>query len=414
MWTRDVDDKVLIVGADTRAVKTLQAQLELSGLRGRIAVADDEPVSVGQDESRPSLVIWHASPHGGADGRLVDAMIAEGVPAVAIGADGRSVPPGIDAVMHGDYTVPSLLETVGRFVDLPRPADVIDMTRSRENPVDEEACYHDLFDRASDAILLIDHDTHIILEVNREAETLYGYDRSELIGMSLLQIVPQEEHAEIWQNILDLDTCDESTFQFDERTHSRRDGSRLTVSVSNSLLTCRGRRIFQDIARNETERFGREHLFEQILDSALDPTVIVDADGNIEFVNSQLQAAFGYTRGELINQPVEVLAPERLAVRHVHYRVDYNDDPQPREMGSGLEHCGQTKDGRKIPIEMSPAPVWDHGRRLVAASIREITEPKRIRDALQESEVRFRDFADAAADWFWGWTLTCASPKWLI
>ncbi len=401
MWMHDIDDKVLIIGADDRAVQTLQAQLELSGLRGRLAVVDDQPVPDGRDLSPPSLVIWDESATGGGAGQLVEAMIAKGVPVIVIGADGRSGLLETDAVLHGNYTVPKLLETVGRFVDLPRPADVISMDRPRGSLVDEEAFFHDLFDRASDGILLIDYDTHLIIEVNDRAEALYGYDRRELIGMSLLEIVPQEEHVEMWINSKNLDADEELVLHAGERTHLTKDGRRLTVSVSASLLTCRGRKIFQDIVRDETERFEREHLLEQILDSAPDPTVIVDADGNIQFVNRQLQAAFGYTRDELINQPVEVLVPERLAKGHVSHRDNYNNNPQPREMGSGMELCGQTKDGCEIPIEVSLAPVKDHGKRLVAASIRDITERKRSRDALRESEARFRDFADSAGDWFW-------------
>ena len=398
---RDIDNKVLIFGADERALQTLQAQLELSGLRGRIAVAEGELVFADHASSRPALIIWHGSAKGEGVRQFVDRMIAANVPVVAIGVDARSSPPEIDAVLHGDCTVPSLLETVGRFVDLPRPADIIAMDRSRESLVDEEACYHDLFDRASDAILLIDHDTHIVLEVNRQAEALYGYDRSELIGMSLLEMVPTEEHAEIWRTIRDLDTGGKAVLHIDKRTHLRKDSHPLSVSINTSLLTCRGRRIFQDIVRDETARFERERLLRQILDSAPDPTVIVDAGGKIQFVNRQLQTAFGYTPGELIDRPVEVLIPERFAGRHVHHRSGYNDDPRPREMGSGLELCGKTRDGREVPIEVSLSPVRDHGRRLVAASIRDITERKRTRDALLESEARFRDFADSAADWFW-------------
>lgn len=152
---------------------------------------------------------------------------------------------------------------------------------------------------------------------------------------------------------------------------------------------------------NQTERGGREALLEQILDSAPDPMVIVDAGGKIQLANSQLQATFGYTREELIDQPVEILVPKRLATQHAHHREAYGSDPQPREMGSGLELCGQTKDGREIPIEVSLAPVQSHGQLLVSAALRDITERKRVRDALQISEQRFKDFADTAADWFW-------------
>ena len=157
----------------------------------------------------------------------------------------------------------------------------------------------------------------------------------------------------------------------------------------------------EGIAQDDLERQGRETLLIQILDSTPDAMLIVDSDGRIQLINRQLEDLFGYSRDELLNRPVEILLPERLAAGHVHLRQAYAIDPKPREMGSGLELVGRRKDGSDVPIEVSLAPVRGDGQRLVAAALRDITERKRMLRALQASQQRFEDFANIAADWFW-------------
>ncbi|MEM8951875.1 MAG: PAS domain S-box protein [Pseudomonadota bacterium] len=154
-------------------------------------------------------------------------------------------------------------------------------------------------------------------------------------------------------------------------------------------------------ADDDVERQGLETLLMQILDSTPDAMVIVDCDGRIQLINRQLEDLFGYARDELLDQPVEILLPERLAAGHVHLRQAYAVDPQPREMGSGHELVGRRKDGGEVPIEVSLSPVRSEGQKLVAAALRDITERKRMVRVLQASHQRFEDFANIAADWFW-------------
>src|SRR5271157_2763239 len=58
--------------------------------------------------------------------------------------------------------------------------------------------------------------------------------------------------------------------------------------------------------------------------------------GQILYVNSQAIRMFGYERGELINQSIDMLVPERLRQRHLQYRRVYAERPHLRHMGVGL------------------------------------------------------------------------------
>ena len=128
---------------------------------------------------------------------------------------------------------------------------------------------------------------------------------------------------------------------------------------------------------------AREALFESLLQSAPDAIVIINQDGEIVLVNSRAEQVFGYDRGELIGQPVEILVPERFREAHVAYRQQFIDEPRTRPMGIGLDLLGRRRDGTEIPVEISLSPLTTPEGILVTAIIRNISERKRIEEELR-------------------------------
>src|ERR1051325_2601825 len=115
-----------------------------------------------------------------------------------------------------------------------------------------------------------------------------------------------------------------------------------------------------------------EARFRGLLEVAPDPIVIVAEHGIIQIVNRQTELAFGYSRDELIGQPVEVLVPERYRPTHVGDRSRYQADPKTRPMGIGLELFGRRKDGSEFPVEISLSPLQSDDENLVIRIIRDI------------------------------------------
>jgi two-component system cell cycle sensor histidine kinase/response regulator CckA len=128
----------------------------------------------------------------------------------------------------------------------------------------------------------------------------------------------------------------------------------------------------------------------RLLDSAPDAMVIAGNEGRIILVNSQTEKLFGYQREELLGQPVEVLVPERFWNHHRKHRGNYMVNPQARAMGAGTELYGVKKDGTEFPVEISLSPQQTEDGILVSSTIRDITERKRVDDALRQSEANFR------------------------
>lgn len=140
------------------------------------------------------------------------------------------------------------------------------------------------------------------------------------------------------------------------------------------------------IERKETERKLQkmEEQFRGIVESTPDPVVISDRTGRIVLVNTQAEKLFGYPRDELLGQQHNILVPERLREKHNRSMAEYFAKPSVRPMGVGLELIGRKKDGSEVPVDVSLGPLETEEGLLVIADIHDITERKKMEEALKE------------------------------
>ena len=121
--------------------------------------------------------------------------------------------------------------------------------------------------------------------------------------------------------------------------------------------------------------------FGAFLEAAPDAVVIIGPDGHIAFVNAQTERLFGFSREELLGQPVECLLPDRFRRAHTGHRESYRSDPRTRPMGAGLELFGLRKTGDEFPVDISLSPLPPERGVLLTAAIRDMTERKRAEEA---------------------------------
>jgi PAS domain S-box-containing protein len=142
-----------------------------------------------------------------------------------------------------------------------------------------------------------------------------------------------------------------------------------------------------------------EKRFRELLEAAPDAIMQVDADGRIILLNRVTEDMFGYTRDELLGQPVEVLIPQELHARHVQHRAHYRQNPLTRTMGSGLALEGIRKNGSRFPVEISLSPSDSAEGFRVTAIIRDTTERRTAEVSLRKVREEYtQQLAEANAE----------------
>ncbi|MBI5288020.1 MAG: PAS domain S-box protein [Chloroflexi bacterium] len=133
-----------------------------------------------------------------------------------------------------------------------------------------------------------------------------------------------------------------------------------------------------------------EIIFPAVVETLPDAVVIVSREGVIEFLNAQTEAMFGYERGELVGQPVNILVPDEFRTTHEHHRRDFARRPGTRPMGVGLELWGRRKDGSLFPVEISLSSLVRGAQMYVTSVIRDLSERNQMRNELETERERQR------------------------
>jgi len=108
-----------------------------------------------------------------------------------------------------------------------------------------------------------------------------------------------------------------------------------------------------------------------------DGMLLCDERGRIVEANRSLELLTGYSREELVGQPVEVLVPAEVRSRHRVDRRRYQERPRRRAMGSvDRDFMVQRKDGSPFSADIALGPVSTERGRLVMAVVRDITSRK--------------------------------------
>ncbi|MFQ5779695.1 MAG: PAS domain S-box protein [Nitrospiria bacterium] len=166
---------------------------------------------------------------------------------------------------------------------------------------------------------------------------------------------------------------------------------RLVPAVERELREAslrREQRQAEESVRKSEQRFRMERekfdeKFHEVLEFVPDAMVVVGQDGRIVFVNAQTERLFGYRRDELVGNPLGILLPDRLREVHQQHFTHYLSDPTIRPMGGGIELVGRHQDGGEVPVEISLSPLHTDEGILAMSAIRDITERKKAKDAME-------------------------------
>jgi PAS domain S-box-containing protein len=312
-----------------------------------------------------------------------------------------TMPDGEMRIFHGRAHVD--LDAAGKPVRIRGTRQDVTALRSREAQLREaEERFRLAFDEAPIGVALVALDGRW-LRVNRALCQIVGYSAEEMLKLGFQDIThPDDVGADI-EAIRRLVAGEIETNQVEKR-YVHADGHVVWIQLNVSLARDdRGLPLYfitqtQDITgRRATEEKVRtsEERFRGLMESAPDAMVIVGANGRIVLVNRQTEQMFGYDRGELLGQPVEILIPQKFRSRHAAHRSGFVDDPKVRPMGAGLELFGVRRDGTEFPVEISLSPLETDEGRLISAAIRDITERKRAESIVLGALKRERELTES-------------------
>lgn len=209
-----------------------------------------------------------------------------------------------------------------------------------------------------------------LLQTNPAWKKVLGWDSAELDGKTIMEILHPDEHHRLAQDLNRI-LAGEALTSIEHRCRCR-DGSLRWILFNASLIAGEG--AIYIVGRDITDRKQSEQTFQELLESAPDAMVIVNAGGTIVLANAQLQRLFGFSRDELLGQPIEVLVPEEIREKHPEYVARFVANPDFRPMASGLSLNGRRKDGTVFPAEISLSPVQTEQGLLISCAVRNVSE----------------------------------------
>ncbi|MGA2198299.1 MAG: PAS domain S-box protein [Bryobacteraceae bacterium] len=128
------------------------------------------------------------------------------------------------------------------------------------------------------------------------------------------------------------------------------------------------------------------HLVVALLESASQAIVAVNREGRIVLANRRAEEIFGYSREELLGQPLEMLVPDARRTHHAHDREEYFARPRMRPMGTGMDLAARRKNGTEFPVEVSLSYVEAEGGGYAIAFVSDISQRKHLEEQLLHAQ----------------------------
>ncbi|PCJ85990.1 MAG: hypothetical protein COA57_06895 [Flavobacteriales bacterium] len=275
---------------------------------------------------------------------------------------------------------------------------ITDITQSKKEKKElqqNEEKYRTIVENAPDAIVVIDVDNEVFVDVNQNAVDFFGYSKKELLELGPDDVSPafkqdgktsqggakaQMAKALKGENVV-FETVHKNKkneeFPCEVRVVRFPDERRNLVRASISNISER-KKAEQDLLESE-ERF--RSLVESIFQG-----VVISYEGKIVESNETFAKMFGYSRKQIIQMTTKELTTKESAKKIIKYA---------KEKYEGVyELTGVKKNGEKFELEASAKNTKYKGKNARIIAFRDITERKKAEEALRESEEKYRKLVE--------------------
>jgi diguanylate cyclase (GGDEF)-like protein/PAS domain S-box-containing protein len=251
---------------------------------------------------------------------------------------------------------------------------------------------HTILENAAEAMVTA-NELGIIESFNVAAEKLFGYQSEEVIGNNIdLLMTPDtgKQHHQFLQryiskgmpNVIDRER---------ELTAKHKDGSVLQISLKISEMRLEGRRLFNALMVDISERKqmleliqSRQKYLETILDNAAEGILTFNEDGIIKSCNRAAENLFGYRSQEIVNQNLSEIIPPDGRDQRDDYVEHFIRTKVQSLLGHEGEVLGRTQNGRRFPMAIKISRIMLDNDPLYIGLISDISERKAILENLRK------------------------------
>ena len=218
----------------------------------------------------------------------------------------------------------------GRFARLLSTNDVTEKLKAEDELRLSEQKYKMLFENNPSPLTMIAKDDLSFIAINEEAANLYGYDKDELLRMSIKELIPAED-LQMLQERFAMDVTGSTDFGIIRQV--RRDQSIINVRIIAHDFIFEGRPVRLSMIIDVTERLKAEESLRQsearfrgAFENASIGVALVSLQGEWLQVNRTLCKMLGYNEDELL-------------------KLTFQQITHPDDLESDLEFLGQTMAG---------------------------------------------------------------------
>ena len=230
--------------------------------------------------------------------------------------------------------------------------------------------------------------------------------REEIVGNNILDTLPPEVAGDAFRRLARaFETGGMQVYEYRLSVPAGpRDFEARFVPTGDEEALC----IIRDVTerkRVEAALQESEERFRTLFECSVDTLIIHDEEGRILDCNSEACRTLGYTREELLSLRVGDIATGLLSGEERKEREERGGTLWQRIVRGdpdtfGVVHYGEhrRKDGTTFPIEVHVGGVNYGERRLILASVRDITERREFEKRLRENEQRYRSLFEHNPD----------------
>ena len=292
--------------------------------------------------------------------------------------------------------------------------DITEQIKNQEDLIESENYLDQILNSVSSGVLLIDPETHQIVDINDYALTMFKQEKADVIGRECFDIICQsakgncpitDQKKSIEESVCELyDTKGTSKYilknvkkievkgkvflletftDIDEQVKTDKELKKLNENLELEVL-------------NRTKKLSEsEEKFKTLFQASRDAIVLVTTNGFFDCNQAALEM-YGYkNKSEFLKLHPANLSPQLQPSGENSFNLanKYIKESMKKKLPM-FEWVHKKKNGELIHCEIYLSPITFNNEKAVHALIRDITERKKTEEIVRKSEEKFRKLTE--------------------